>query len=679
MSDDPNDIHPKYRPDIDGLRALAIGLVVAFHTFPGKFPGGFIGVDIFFVISGFLISSIIFKGLERGIFSFSDFYARRIRRIFPALLLVLIFCLGTGFFVMLADEYKQLGRHVMAGAVFLSNFALLGETGYFDTNSKGKVLLHLWSLGIEEQFYIVWPLLLWLVWKRKLNLLFIIVSLIVVSLASDIALYQSGYRDKAFYLPVTRFWELLLGNLLAYAALYRPSMLEVLQRKIFGLRLADISSIAGVALIGIAFVLIREEKSALWLLLPTSGAFLIIAAGRQAIFNRFILANRVSVGLGMISYPFYLWHWPFLSFDWLIESENPDRFIKIPALLVSFAFACLTYVLIERPIRMGAYGQKLTPFLIAAMIAVFGIGLAVYESDGRNFVNAQMSGDIRQMVLDVVTPNATRLSDGSCEKLLGIKDARSEVCLTSSATPDIMIIGDSHATSLNAAAHLKMTDLNTVLVAAHGCLPFLGYRVAPLKKDSKETNCLGIAPKMFEMAEKVPSIKTVIILTRGPYYLLHGSGFGTEDKSDAVLRSGKTGKIVDINKIFVDGYTDTIQRLRKLGKKVVFVIDYPELGMDAKFCVEARPFTFGKKPAVLSCVNPRSAVDARQKFYREKIAAIQRRNPGLLVYDTLPVFCSDTECTGKDDRHIFYHDDDHLSNSGSKMLLDKIVAWLALN
>jgi peptidoglycan/LPS O-acetylase OafA/YrhL len=179
--------HPKYRPDIDGLRAVAVLSVVVYHAFPSLLKGGFVGVDIFFVISGFLISIIIFSSLERDSFSFYDFYSRRIRRIFPSLLVVLISCYGFGWFALLADEYKQLGKHIAAGAGFGLNFILWSEGGYFDTPSETKPLLHLWSLGIEEQFYIVWPVLLWAAWKKKFNLFTISIVLFFISFGLNLS------------------------------------------------------------------------------------------------------------------------------------------------------------------------------------------------------------------------------------------------------------------------------------------------------------------------------------------------------------------------------------------------------------------------------------------------------------------------------------------------------------
>lgn len=215
----------KYRPDIDGLRAIAVLAVVAFHGLPDLITGGFIGVDIFFVISGYLISTIIFEGLYKNDFYFLDFYARRIRRIFPALLLVLVMVFVFGWFELSPDEYKQLGKHIAAGAGFVSNLAYWSEAGYFDNLSETKPLLHLWSLGIEEQFYIFWPLLLWVFWKRNFNFL---TTALILTIAS-FALNAKGVRQDsvaAFYSPHSRFWELSCGSLLAWFALYKKQKSE---------------------------------------------------------------------------------------------------------------------------------------------------------------------------------------------------------------------------------------------------------------------------------------------------------------------------------------------------------------------------------------------------------------------------------------------------------------------
>lgn len=192
-----------YRLDIDGLRGIAVLLVVVYHAFPSVVPSGFIGVDIFFVISGFLISNIIFNGMNDRTFSFSHFYARRIKRIFPALILVLTVSLIVGWFILLQEEYQQLAKHTQGSVIFISNFLLWLESGYFDTSAEVKPLLHLWSLGIEEQFYLVWPLVLWIGFKLRFNLLFLITALAASSFLINILLLRTN-AISAFYLPQSR-------------------------------------------------------------------------------------------------------------------------------------------------------------------------------------------------------------------------------------------------------------------------------------------------------------------------------------------------------------------------------------------------------------------------------------------------------------------------------------------
>jgi len=217
---------PKYRHDIDGLRAIAVLSVVAFHAFPNWIKGGFIGVDIFFVISGFLISTIIFENLDKGTFSFKEFYSRRIRRIFPALLIVLASSYLLGWFTLLANEYKQLSNHIFGGASFISNIILISESGYFDNAAETKPLLHLWSLAIEEQFYIIYPFFIWFAWKKH-SLLLITISVAILSFCLNL----KGIKNDVvatFYSPQTRFWELMCGSLLAWVTLYKKEALKKL-------------------------------------------------------------------------------------------------------------------------------------------------------------------------------------------------------------------------------------------------------------------------------------------------------------------------------------------------------------------------------------------------------------------------------------------------------------------
>ena len=278
-----------YRADVDGLRAIAVLAVIAFHANPSFMPGGFAGVDIFFVISGFLIASLILGGLKGGSFSFLEFYARRIRRLFPALIVVLLATWVLGWFILPPTEYAELGRHTLAGAGFAANILNYAEVGYFDLPATAKPLLHLWSLGVEEQFYIVFPALLLLLWRyRAMSSWLALIGL--ASFALNIALVR-GHLSFTFYLPLTRFWEFIAGALLACAHLYGRTF-ALPMHSASALPLRDVSAAIGMLLIlaGISFA--REDAfPGWWALLPVLGTFLIIGAGSQAWLNRVVLAH----------------------------------------------------------------------------------------------------------------------------------------------------------------------------------------------------------------------------------------------------------------------------------------------------------------------------------------------------------------------------------------------------
>lgn len=373
--------HPTYRPDIDGLRALAVVAVVAFHAFPNWFKSGFIGVDIFFVISGFLISTIIFESLDKGQFSFSVFYARRIRRIFPALILVLIVCYILGWMVLLADEYSNLGKHIAAGAGFSAHLVFWGEAGYFAGSADTKPLLHLWSLGIEEQFYLIWPCVVWLVWQKKYNILIITLAAFALSFSINLSLVDAN-PVSAFYLPQARCWELLCGSVLAYLQLQRKNQSGCVGAEHNPVVL-NLISISGLVLLALGFVQISKAQAfpGAWALLPVAGTFLIIYAGAKAWLNRYLLSNRLLVWFGIISFPLYLWHWPLLSFARIIEGGYPSKELRAGIVLLSIVLAWLTYKLVECPIRFGKLRNSVS-ILLVLLVAIGFLGLATYYYKG---------------------------------------------------------------------------------------------------------------------------------------------------------------------------------------------------------------------------------------------------------------------------------------------------------
>lgn len=384
--------HPKYRSDIDGLRTIAVLSVVAYHAFPDWLRGGFVGVDIFFVISGFLISSIILNGVTQGRFSFRTFYARRIKRIFPALILVLVSCLVLGWFVLLPVEYKELGRHVVAGAGFVSNLVLWSESGYFDTAAELKPLLHLWSLGIEEQFYIVWPLVLYLAWRRRFNLLRLTLAVILASFLLNLYMVRSDQVD-AFYSPLARFWELLVGSILAHLSLLRHEPPDSTLQN----RIRTAKSVIGMSLIGFAVVFLNKgmQFPGWWALLPVVGAYLLISAGPRAFFNRTVLSSRPMVFIGLISYPLYLWHWPLLAFARIVHSGTPPPLIRLAAVVLSVVLAYLTYYFLEKPIRFSFSLKKSVPALSAIMLTT-AVGSFAYV--GSKGVPGRFSAEVQSYI-----------------------------------------------------------------------------------------------------------------------------------------------------------------------------------------------------------------------------------------------------------------------------------------
>ena len=376
-----------YRPDIDGLRAIAVGAVVAYHAFPKVLPGGFIGVDIFFVISGYLISQLIFTGLRAGTFSLSVFYQRRVRRILPALLVVLATCGAFGWFALLPTELQWLGRSIGWCAAFTANvFFARNVGGYFDRTADLHPLLHLWSLAVEEQFYLVWPFLLMLAVKRGLTTSVLIA---VTATSLGISIWGAWYAPAVhFFLPGPRAWELSIGAILAAREVGgHRRFADGISPSHSGFPSPEVCSLTGLALIaaGAAFLSARLAIPGMWSIIPTAGAALLIAAGPLARVNSQVLGRQPMILVGRISYPLYLWHWPLLSFARIILGRAPPPAMVGAAVLLAFVAAYATYRLIELPVRHGHAGRKAVPVLLAALagVALAGAAAGAQRMHGR--------------------------------------------------------------------------------------------------------------------------------------------------------------------------------------------------------------------------------------------------------------------------------------------------------
>jgi len=496
-------VRSKYRPDIDGLRAVAILSVLGFHASPSRLPGGLIGVDVFFVISGFLISTIILENLKRDSFSFVTFYGRRIRRIFPALLAVLVACFAVGWVVLLSDAYGQLGKQIAGAAGFTSNFILWKESGYFGAAAATMPLLHLWSLGIEEQFYLAWPPILWLAWRYRLNPLVVILAIGAISFALNIGIVQ---RDTvaAFYAPYTRAWELLAGALLAYITIEKPMPLAGFKP------LRNAQSALGIALIAAGMLAITQDRTypGWWALLPTVGAVLTISAGADAWLNRKVLSHRALVWIGLISYPIYLWHWPLLSFARIVENDTPSRGLRAAAIACSIVLAWLTYRLIETPLRFGTHGYAKVATLLISMTTVGALGLLCYMQGGFNFRFPKVVQDLTAFSYRFQEP----YQDRSCF-LQPDQDVSAFAACPSSPTQlgrrSIFLWGDSYAAHLYPGYKAVFgPDFNIIQRSASSCAPILGYLSA---------NCRAINDHILDLIAAEKPYKVVLAASWNSY------------------------------------------------------------------------------------------------------------------------------------------------------------------
>lgn len=673
-----------YRADIDGLRAIAVLAVVGFHAFPTLVPGGFVGVDMFFVISGFLISEILLGHLERGTFSFTGFYRRRIKRLFPALLLVLAGVYGFGWLSLLSSEYRQLGKHIAGGALFVSNLVLWQESGYFDNAAATKPLLHLWSLGVEEQFYIVWPLILWFGARRNINLLAVIVVTALASFAVNLA-ESTDHPAAAFYSPVSRFWELMLGASLAYAMLPRAQGGHALLRRLAtrlgrgpgaaGVGTLDPRVLTGIAVAGLALctsaICFLSEKARFpgwWALLPTVGTLLIIAVGQRSWVNRVVLSNRLLVWLGLISYPLYLWHWPLFSFARIVFQSDPPLGMRVALVVLSILLAWLTFEGVEKPIRLGTNRVSKTLGLAAAMAVVAGAGLLTYADAGLPF--RAVAED--SVALETGGDGGWPPSLQDCD-FLSPQDRTLFTCkVDTRAPPSYALIGDSKAGALlPGLARASPADRTWLYLGSRRGQPLFPVLSQDPAYSQYRKRPVQVA---IDLIDGTKSVQIVVIATAARALFQLGSDDSLADLPASPLYAAALA-----------GLDQTVEVFLAHGKEVVLLMDNPTLphmedclsrrtGIGFLDALIARP----ENPA---CRLPIPRYRALSKPYRDLLYAIESRHPGRVrIFDATDILC-DAEsgvCLPEKHGRILYGITDHLSDYGSTLVGTALNRSLAL-
>ncbi len=644
-----------YRPDIDGLRAIAVLSVVFFHANFAEVSGGFVGVDIFFVISGYLITGIIARELENGHFSFSNFYSRRIKRICPALFVVLGLSALAGFFLLVPSDLRTFGRSIVAAVLFYSNWLFYNEVDYFDGPAIEKPLLHTWSLAIEEQFYLIWPVAIFCLYKafgRKV-LPYLILAILCLSLAASQIVIG---RDQAsvFYLLPYRAWELLLGAYIAVAPFAVRSR-----------RVASLLGVAGFAAIAYAAFSfdIKTPFPGLNALFPCIGAAILISAGmqRQAFSHRVLSLGPLRF-VGKISYSLYLIHWPLFSFAHLAFDRPLTMGERATILAVSFILAALSYWFVETPARRTNFRfSVLAPAAASAALLLTLSGVAFHAGNGfpaRVPPSVQLAISARQTGSD--GDRADCRADPRPASL-------GRACPVGAAAPDMqydfVVWGDSHARHLASAFtdQALSRGLAGLVLWVESCPPFL--------------DATGISAKCKDFHAKVQlwlstqaKLKTVFLAGMWTNYASEVmeavARDGARSADASAGRRGGSGPV---------GLTNTVKLLRSLNTDIVIVEDVPNFPVSPPYCA-ARARMFGRSDE--RCFQfPRKDVErsAEQASYALREAS---RHYGIPLVATAEAFCDGDLCRTQRDGVILYGDAHHLNTAGARYLGARLnIPW----
>lgn len=656
--------HHNYQPGIDGLRAIAVLSVVIFHAFSNLLPGGFIGVDIFFVISGYLISTIITNDLIKGNFSFVSFYKRRIVRIFPALIIVLISSYLVGWFYLYPEEFKALAKQIEGAVTFTNNYKFLKESGYFDIASELKPLLHLWSLSIEEQFYIFWPFLLFIVYKNKFNLFVFSFLIGIIAFSLHLNILQDN-ASAAFYKTPLRSWELMAGSLIAFIKL---SPFSGVRNKGLFIQAISYSSdkfkktLATLGLVLIIyglFFITRNDTFPGWgaLGFPVLGTMLILLT-QNTLIHKF-LSFKYLTWIGIISYPLYLWHWPIFSFTRIISAGSASVAIKILLILLSLILAFFTYIFIEKPVRTS---KSKNTFAIVLIVILLILGVAAHFTKKMNgLADRNITTKENSLHLDYTDfkGGLGDLNYPECQNNFLTKTIGIGYCLVNkTGYANAAIIGDSHAADKFYGIE-KNDSLNKWMLLAHpSCPPVYGINV---EKDEK--NCQTRSEGYIDWLINNKEIHLVALSYFGNYFLT--TSYVANPKNDQIrpkhiaISTADETEVSRFN-VFYAGLNNAIKKLIHANKKVVLIIDIPELPF--------MPIDCFRNPKEEICKISKIEVLKRQSELRRMIAQLKEANVSIEVFDPINFLCDDEFCSFYKDESILYRDSDHLTLKGSDLI-----------
>ncbi len=655
-----------HRKDIDGLRSVAVLSVLGYHCGIGAMSGGFVGVDVFFVISGYLICGLIVRDLDRERFSIARFYERRCKRILPALFVVLLFCIIASLVICSPYEARQVGQSIMAAASSTSNVLFYRQGNYFEGTGRSNPLLMTWSLAVEEQFYIAFPLLMLLLYKKGKKRLFGVLSVLcLLSLLTSIYM-EFHHAEFNFYLPFTRAWELGAGVLLAFyeAHAKRPVLTKGVQNVLSALGLVLIVGSVCMYTPGIRFPGYEAIP-------PVLGSVLMLASPR-GLANR-VLALSPFVWVGLISYSLYLWHWPLLSFFALIVPA-PASAINLMFLMgCAFVLATLSYFLVEQPFRKRVaptsaglifrYASCSAAFLLAASMIYFSGGVP-----GRA---RQLAATERSLDLD--RPH-------TCLTMLDTRPNLEPGCVPpAGAGATIALLGDSHAEALQPALeeYAEAHGEQLLIMAMPSCPPLQGVTRFVADAPLFAMNCARFNEETVRLVSVRNDVKYVLLT--GSWPMVQEDVFLPADFHGDWRASSDDQHVTYL----LQGLEAEVRSLEAAGKHVIVVDDNPSLRLNplARLRYADLPVRreivnlFMGHPiedALAHSVARAQTVNPAAEDVRLRLLSLTRTDPQLTVIDTKSIFCDETACALSDGENLFYTDANHISHFGEQRVVERI-------
>jgi peptidoglycan/LPS O-acetylase OafA/YrhL len=606
-----------HRPDIDGLRAIAVLFVIGFHAFPHIFSGGFVGVDIFFVISGFLISGLIFSGIKNAKFSLVEFYSRRVNRLFPALLTVLISAGLIGLCSFVPEDFGKLAKHIFGGAGFVANYLYRSEVGYFDEAADLKPLLHLWSLGVEEQFYIVWPLVVLIALRLKVNILMLIFALGMGSFFYGLFRLET-YPAYAFYMPQTRAWELLLGATIAWVA---PLTRNV---SVGHVECSHMLSALGFCLLlaGLSMINKASQFPGWWALIPTIGATCMLAAGPTAFLNRTILSSKPLRWIGNISYPLYLWHWVCLSIPTIVFSTPLSTLPRVGLIGLSFLLAFITYRYVETPIRLRHNHPRTAGVLLLVMVLLGTLAFICFKKEG--------------FIGQTSTP---RLIDNTGVHPCGTSFSKNELCMFGNPTANetILIYGDSHAQHLTAAMN-EVFGKTYKLIFAFNPSCFFGAHPSPNYEPP------NACKPFIQQVKQLTGLHFKAIIRSQRW---HGYGITNPDQITAAVNDATLAFGLHADKIVIVGST-----------------------ADINLKCEKHNYYFESAWMKQDCQLFSDSILANKQFV--DVTSKRQQQENIIFIYPYNKLCPGDVCMARDNQIQFYGDSHHLTKDGALLVVRDI-------